>query len=338
MLIKHQALAQHMQKKAYSLYLVIGQDTYLIEEALQQIRQALKKSSDCDEKKLNIQSTEDWKQVMDEANNYSLFADTVLLLIDYDKKTLDAAGKKLLTEYLDQAHARCIIVLRAPNLPARHVSWLTDKDSVLAVAVYGLTEEAMLQWINSQLKAHSLTVPPGAAAMIQQYTQGNMLATAQLIEKLSLLYDPGTVLEMEQVSDHVTQQSDHSLYELMDACLAGRADKAIQILRLAASDKTESTLVLWMFTQEIRLLSQLMNHLQQNLPFKTACTQLKIWPQRQALYQSCIKRLQPEFTKQLLHFCQVIDERIKSNLSNQTWNSLECLALALSLGKLVQTA
>ncbi len=332
MLIKHQAVAQHLQKKTASMYVVIGQDPFLVDEAIQCIKSSIKKNQDCDEKKLSIQSADEWKQVIEEANSYSLFADTVLVTVDYDKKTIDAAGKKILTNYLNATNSRCTLLIRAPNLSAKQIPWLTDHELVLVVVAYSLNQDAMLQWISNQLKTHSFSYDLAIPALIHQYTQGNMLACAQAIEKISLLYDPGSRLTIDQVKEQLTVQCEHSLYELIDACLLGHADKALQILRQAANNKTEAILVLWMLTQEVRILMQLMHHLQNNVPFKTASSQLKIWPQRQGLYQASLKRLNQSVLEQLLRFCQVLDERIKSNMSSQTWNGLESLSVSLALG------
>jgi DNA polymerase-3 subunit delta len=117
---------------------------------------------------------------------------------------------------------------------------------------------------------------------------------------------------------------------LIEACLTGQADKAIHILRQAANNKTEVTLVLWMLTQEIRILLQL--SFRQNTDFKTAYNQLKIWPQRINLYQASIRRLNNPTLEQLLHYCKSIDEQIKSNLNTQVWNALEKLTLSLCIG------
>ena len=44
MQIKHQAVTQQMQKKALPLYVLIGQDTFLLEEAFHGIKSALNKT------------------------------------------------------------------------------------------------------------------------------------------------------------------------------------------------------------------------------------------------------------------------------------------------------
>lgn len=333
MQIKQQMLAQQIQKKIASIYVLTGQEHYLLEESLNTIKSVIKKNHDCDEKIISIHSADDWSTITEEANSYSLFSDTVLLNIFYDKKSIDVTGKKILTEYLKRVNPRCFIIIRAPNVPAKQLQWLYNNEHVVVVVAYPLNIESMKYWIASQLKKNSLNFEQQIPDLIHQYTQGNMLACAQVIEKISLSHPPNSLINSQQTLEHLSDQCDHSLFELVDACLQGQADKAIHILRQAANNKTELTLILWMLTQEVRILLQLTYCVEKQGDFKTACSQLKIWPQRINLYQLGIKRLNNSVLKQLHQYCKSIDEQIKSNLNTQVWNALEQLSLSLCLGE-----
>lgn len=335
MQIKQQMLAQQVQRKIAPLYILVGQDNYLLDESLTTIKSAIKKNHDCDERVLTVQTTEDWQNVCEEANSYSLFSDSVFLNIFYDKKSIDAAGKKILTDYLGSINARCFIVIRAPNVPAKQLQWLTAHEHAVVSVAYPLNAAAMKNWIATELRNKALIYDPQVPEVIHQYTQGNMLACAQVIEKIALTCAANSKISVQQAQEHLSDQCDHNLFELVDACLQGQGDKAIQILRHAASNKTEPTLVLWILTQEVRTIMQLSNLLQQQIDLKSATAQLKIWPQRSMLYQVSCKRLNKEVVQQLHQYCYSIDERIKSNFSTQVWNSLENLALSLCLGQLV---
>ena len=152
------------------------------------------------------------------------------------------------------------------------------------------------------------------------------------MKRFALTNLSNTHISRQQALEQLSDQCDHSPFELIDACLQGQANKTIQILRHAANNKSESTLILWMLTQEVRILLQLAHLIENKLDFKTACAQLKIWPYRTNLYQLSLKRINLSLLKQLHQFCKAIDEQIKSNLSNHVWNSLEQLALSLCLG------
>ncbi|MFJ1267359.1 DNA polymerase III subunit delta [Legionella lytica] len=335
MQIKQQMLAQQVQKKIAPFYMLIGQDTYLLDESLRTIKTAIKKDYECDEKILSIQSADDWNNVLEEANSYSLFSDAILLNIYFDKKSLDANGKKIITNYLNSINTRCFIIIRAPNIPAKQLQWLASHEQAILSVAYALGPANMKGWIAAQLRAHAFNFDPLVPEIIHHYTQGNMLACAQVIEKLVLTYAPTDKISVQQAQEQLSDQCDHDLFELTEACLLGNPAQAIPILRHAANNKTEATLVLWMLTQEVRLLLQLSHLLQQQMDIKTACSQLKIWPQRFNHYQTASKRLNRAELQRLHQYCYQIDERIKSSVNGQIWNALENLALSLCIGKLV---
>lgn len=335
MQIRQQLLAQQVQKKIAPLYIIIGQDNYLLEDSLITIKSAIKKNYNYDEKIISIQSVDDWSIVKEEANSYSLFSETVLLNIFYDKKSIDATGKKILSEYLNSVNSRCFIVIRAPNVPAKQLQWLSSHEQAILTLAYPLNSEAIKSWISVQLKKNSMSYDPQVPELIHQYTQGNMLACSQVVEKIALSCAPNSKVDTQQALEHLSNQCDHDLFELVDACLLGQSDKAIQILRHAANNKTEATLVLWIISQEIRLIMQLSYLMEQKIDAQSACTQLKIWPQRVNLYKACCNRLNKTMLQQLHRYCYSIDERIKSNLNTLVWSSLENAALSLCLGNLI---
>ena len=215
---------------------------------------------------------------------------------------------------------------------------LSSYEQVVVVVAQPLNEAALKQWIDTQLKNHSLQYPPPIVGLIYQYTQGNMAACAQAIEKIALTNAAGSQINEQQVLEHLFNQCEHSLYELIEACLKGQADKAIQILRQAANNKTEATLVLWMLTQEARVLSQLGDLIEQKMDANAACKQLKLWPSRLSLYQSRLRQSEDRVFERLLGYARRIDERIKSNLSEQAWHSLECFCLSFCAGRLIGDA
>jgi len=331
MLIKYQALASNLKNKLHAVYVLIGQEHYLLNDAVYSIKKAWKQQGDSDDKTLHLNTSTDWAMLLEEANSYSLFSELVLLDARFDKKTIDSAGKGVLTQYIEHINTRCLIVLRAPNLQARQLQWLSNHQQVLIVQAAPLTAAALKSWIISQLQTRSIRHEPEVPALIHQYAEGNMLACAQVIERLALISSPQLTLSTSDVMDQLIDQCDYQLYELADACLAANSEKAIHLLRQACLNRTEPTLILWLFTQEIRLLIQLSHKLKQLVAFNTACSQLKIWPQRAKLYQMSLARMPLARLYQLLHRSKELDEKIKSSQNHHIWDLFE--QLVLEMGK-----
>ena len=332
MQINYQALAPHLQKNIKAVYVLVGPDHYLLNDAALSIKKAWRQHGDTDEKILHINTAADWKSLQEEAYSYSLFSELVLLDIRFDKKTIDAAGKSVLSQYLTKTNPRCLIILQASAVPAKQLQWLVNNAHVTVVQVTALTEDALQQWIASQLQIRNIRHASQVPALIHQYSQNNMLACAQIVEKLALIYEDDTVLTIDDVRAQLTDQCDFQLFELADACLSANTEKALHLLRQACNTRGEPTLILWILTQEIRQLIQLSHLLKQGINFSTACSQLRIWPKRTKLYEKTLTRLPLSRLYQLLHDCEKLDERIKTSQGQHIWQAFENLARSLCLG------
>lgn len=330
MLIRYQALESSLKKEQYPVYVLFGQDHYLLNAAALTIKQSWRQQGECDTKIIDISSPSDWSSLLDEANSYSLFSELVLLDVRYGKKTFDSSGQKILQQYLNNVNPRCLLVLQAPNLSAKQLTWLNQQPQVLSVQIFSLTEDRLKNWIVKQLNQLQLQYEKDIPGLIYEHTRGNMLACAQAIEKLSLTADPDKRLTVGNVQLHLSDQCEYQLYELADACLEAHAEKSIHLLRQARHNGTEPTLILWLITQEIRQLIQLTCLQRQSLSLTAACNKLKIWQQKTKLYHQALQRLPLPNLYQLLHTCQQLDEWIKTNQNTQIWDMIEQLILAFT--------
>ncbi len=331
--IKSQAITQTLRSKLHALYILTGQDHYLLNDTAITIKKKWRHRGECDEKTIHLNGPSDWELLLDEANSYSLFTEFVLIDARCDKKSIEAAGKKILQSYMQKINSRCLIILRAPNIPVKQLQPLANNEHTLLVQAYPLSANELQRWITARLQAHDFRHEAQVPALIHRYTQGNMLACAQVIEKLQLTNNKDALLTADMVMEHLSDQCDYQLYELADACLAGRSEKAVHLLRLACQNKTEPTLILWLLSQEVRLLVQL-DQLCKSMPLATACSQLKIWPQSARSYETTLARLPLEKLQALLNACQQLDEQIKSSQSVAIWHGLEKVALALCQGSI----
>ncbi len=332
MLIQHQALSQHLKGKIAPIYVLVGPDSYFIDEQAKAIKQAFKSQHDADVKILSILAADDWKLFIEEANSYTLFASHQLIDLRYDKKTLDSPGKKTLEHYLENVNEQCLVLLRTPNIPAKQLQWLAAKDKVVLVTAYSLPAPALKTWINKQLQRNQFQFDHSVIELIFHNVQGNMLACAQAIEKIDLSHAPGAQLNAKDLLEQLSDQSAFQLYDLTEACLAGQVEKAISVTRKLLLNPAEYSLVLWLLTQEIRTLIQLKD-IEQSAGFSKACEQLRIWKQRTGLYQKASKRLSVKLLQQLLLSAFEIDNAIKSGTGASIKHLFEKVVLLLCRGE-----
>lgn len=329
MQIKHASLPGSLQKKIYPLYLLTGQDHFLLNEAAFQIKQAWQAQGETDHQILHLQTPSDWTLLIEQANSYSLFYERTLIDARYDKKTMEQAGKQALKQYLQHMNERCLVILRAPNLSAKPLQTLISEQHLAFIPIYSLNPAALKHWITERLQHHHLQFEPRVPALIQSFNEGNMLACAQAVDQLALACSHDEILTEALVKHHLIEQCDYQLYELSDACLNADLSKAVRLLRHACNNPTEATLVLWVMTQDIRQLIELSHLCKQSLTLTNACRQLKLWPQRVPLYRAALSRLSLSQLYPLLALCTRLDNQIKATQGKQVWQGFEQLAQAL---------
>lgn len=332
MLLKQTGFNVRLHKALPAVFILTGQEPWQLEQFAGQIKAAWKQhcQDDSEHDILHITAANDWILLEEEANSYSLFSNNRLLDVRYDKKTLDAAGKAFFERYLAQPNPRCLILIRAPELPQKLLTGLAANERIHIMPISPPGSGEVKQWIIARLKALACDFHPDLPALIQQYNEGNLLACAQLLDKLALIAEPGTTLTCDDVQEQLINQCEYTLYELADACLAGDRAKALLLLRQSENNKTEATLVLWLLTQEIRLLLQL---LPGTIPLRDKAAQLKIWSSRVALYQRAVGRYRRDTLQSLLSACCQLDSDIKTGQGRNVWQSFELIALTLCSGK-----
>lgn len=328
MLIKYQALNTIIHKKSFALYILIGTEPYLLNDAAIQIKQALLKQNEFETKLLEINSTAEWADLIQEANSYSLFYEHVLIDARYDKKTIEAKGKELITQYLNDINQRSCIMLRSPMISSKSINWLHQNSNVLIIQVNPLTDALQQQWIETRCKALNIQISRELVHSIHHFTEGNLLATAQLIEKLSIAYPTGIKLTELILNEYLSDERHYDVYQLADACLNGDAKKTLNLLQQAKAQQTEATLVLWILTQEIRRLIQLKKcteHSESSI--EKACEKLSIWSSRIPIYRKATNRFSLAKLYALLTQCNLVDETIKTSKSFMYWNHLDNIAI-----------
>ena len=335
MLIKHAMIDFLPGKKTPSLYFIFGQELFQINNLAEAVISAWydQNDRDVDKKVFPINDSPDWCLLEQEANSYSLFSNTVLIDVRYDKKTLEAAGKNFIEQYLQNSNSRCLIIIRAPNIPLKQVQSFANHQAIHVIQCISPNGASIKQWMVTRLQKITSQYDKQIPAMIYQYTEGNLFAAAQVLDKLALLVEPDEALTLAEVESQLNNQTAYPLFDLADSCLNGDMAKALQLLRQACNSKTEPTLILWLLAQEIRILMQLSDSTTQTQSFMDKARQLKIWSQRIMLYQKAIKRYNTTTLVLLLTFCKKLDLQIKTSQNQQIWQSFELIALSLCTGK-----
>src|SRR5207245_2600015 len=122
-----------------------------------------------------------------------------------------------------------IILIRVPKLSKAETQakWYKTLDQTgCIVTIWPLKQENLLRWIHARFETAGIKVQKESILRIAACTEGNLLATAQVIEKLQLIHGTSpTVISYENVCQALSDQAHYSVFELGDALLAQKPEQ-----------------------------------------------------------------------------------------------------------------
>ncbi|MDX2345707.1 MAG: DNA polymerase III subunit delta [Legionella sp.] len=323
------AFDAHLKNNSFaSIYILTGQDSFLLNNAALAIKKAWRDTQNTDnteteEKRMSLEHANDWHDLVQETQSLSLFYNQLIIDATWNKKTFDAKSKAVLKHYIQNPSTDTLCILRAPLITAKQYSDFNNNPSVILITIQSLNAGAQIHWIKQQLNKQQFTYTDDIPKHIQAYTQGNLHASNQVIERLALTHEPNTKLTLEAVQAQCVDERQYKLYEISGACLDGNPKKALDLTKRARLDHVEPILILWFIAQELRILEKLAAGLSYQA--------LNIYSFRAQQYQRASKRLSRDKIYQLIQQSQVLDTQIKSSNAQQNWRLTEQLILDFSV-------
>lgn len=332
MQLRNEQLASHLQKNLAPIYLLHGDVLLLQQEAHGLIYQTAKERGFTERQIFQIENGFVWENLLTAIHNLSLFAEQQVLDLRFASGQLGENGSKVLQAYAAQPPADKILLINTDKLDARQQksAWFMalEKAGVM-IQFWPITREQLPQWIMQRFAQKGLQVDRQAAQLLAEQSEGNLLACAQEIEKLYLLY--GTArLTINDILNAVSNHARFDVYQLADAALQGDAKRVLKILNGLHAEGCEPTLILWALAREIRTLVNLTYAMSQGIPIDRGLQKEQVWEKRKLLVRKALDRLPAPQLLDLLQTAAQIDKVIKGIAAGNIWNKLERLALRLA--------
>jgi len=289
MKIQLQQLAQNLTEKIAPLYLISGDEFLLVQEACDAVRQhAIAKGFD-ERETFYVESGFNWESFLNSTNNFSLFSGRTLIELHLKSKLTDM-GSKILQNYAQKPAPDKIIVIIADKLDAaqQKTAWFKAIDAHgVVLPIWPIDAAQLPLWINKRLQLAGLKTDGQGIKLLADHAAGNLLAAAQEIEKLRLLYGSGN-LTAEQIVSVITDNARFNVFNLLDTALAGKTALVIRILNNLKTEGVEPTIILWAIARELRSLIDISFALQQGTTSEQALA--KVWSNRKILVKKALVR------------------------------------------------
>ncbi|HUH39500.1 MAG TPA: DNA polymerase III subunit delta [Castellaniella sp.] len=242
---------------------IAGNEILLATEAGDALRAAATRLGCSERTRLVLDARGDWGAALAATQNTSLFGDMRLLEISLPTGKPGRTGGEALQKLAELASGdrlpdvRIVIQLPALDRATQQSKWAQAlRKAAVWVDVPTVGREALPRWIAVRLARQQQDMDAGTLDWVADKVEGNLLAAHQEIQKLALLYPPGRISQ-EQAQIAVLNVARYSLFDLRDAMLEGRPERALPILEGLRAEGEALLLVLWAVGEEIRVLARL---------------------------------------------------------------------------------
>lgn len=324
-------LAAQLARGLAPVYLVSGDEPLLAAEAADAVRARAREAGHDERVVYNVERGFDWTLLHDTGASMSLFAQRRLVEVRLASASPGAEGGAAIQRYAERPPPDVVLLVTCPRIDRKAGSarWIAAIESAgVHVEVRPLTTAALPGWIEKRMRAAGLAPTPGAARLLAERVEGNLLAAAQEVEKLRLLHGEGAIDE-EQVRLAVADSARYDVYQLADAALAGDTARALRVLDGLRAEGVEPPLVLWALTRDVRGLAALV--WERTSRGRSAAAN-DIWWSRRKQIEAAVPRVPLRRAHALLMRAGAVDGIVKGRAENRPrpWEALAGLVTDLA--------
>ena len=314
-------LASHLGQTLSPCYLVSGDETLLVQEALDAIRSAAKERGFATRDLHVANRGFDWAELTTSSSNLSLFSEKKIVELRLPTGKPGREGSACIADLATRQSPDTLFIAVAPKLDRRGggAKWVKALESAgVVLEIWPVNQRELPGWIAERMRQCGLRPDREAIRLVADRVEGNLLAARQEIEKLRLLCGEGPV-SVADVEAAVADSSRFDVYKLVDAAVGGDAPRALRILENVRSEGIEPPIVIWALTRELRTLVSLAEMIQSGTDLSAAMQRSGVWRSRQGLVRNCVSRHRTDDLYRLMKTARRADGAAKGQMAGDPW-------------------
>ena len=316
-------------KNLAAVYFVTGEEPLQLDEVTDVIRKAAKKADYNTREVFPVEAGFEWNELSLAANSLSIFAEKKLIELRMSSSKPGPEGAKVLVNYCQRLPDDTILLITAPKLDKASLKtkWFQSIEQAgVVVQVWPLDGVKLIQWLQRRIQKRGLRIEPDGIKVLAARIEGNLLAAAQEIEKLYVLYGQQSISK-QAVENVVTDSARFDVFKLTDCVLSGRVNRAIKILNGLKAEGVAAPVVLWALAREVRMLLGIKTAISQGENKELVFKNYRLWDKRKQLVNAVLPHMDIKDLQQVLLFSAKADRQIKGRETGDYWETLFSLCL-----------
>ncbi|WP_318374285.1 DNA polymerase III subunit delta [Enterobacter sp.] len=311
-------------------YLLLGNDPLLLQESQDLVRTAAIAQGFDEHHSVTIDVSTDWSALFSLCQAMSLFASRQTLLLQLPDNGPNAAINEQLATLVSLLHDDLLLMVRGNKLTKaqENAAWFTALAERSVMVTCQTPEQAQLpRWVANRAKQNNLQLDDAASQLLCYCYEGNLLALAQALDRLALLWPDGK-LTLPRVEQAVNDAAHFTPFHWVDTLLAGKSKRALHILQQLRLEGCEPVILLRTLQRELLLLVTLKRQ-SASTPLRTLFDKHRVWQNRRAVTSEALNRLSNEQLRHAVHLLSRTELTVKQDYGQSVWAELEGLSLLL---------
>ena len=330
--IKPEQLHSSVSNQMASTYFAFGAEILLVEQSLSTIKAAARENGFTERFRFDIDGNYSWDSMFSLISSPSLFAEKRIIECRLTSGKIGVRGSKALTEIVEALPEDILLIISSGKLEMvqQKSKWFKalDKNGVI-IQHWEVQSNQLVGWITRNMTQLGLDSNIEAANAIAYCTEGNLLATMQEIEKLKIAYPDGKI-NLKEYLDQIDQQSQYSVFGLIDSALLGDTDKVNKIFNSLVDDSIPPVILISSLYREITNLVMMSIELKTNDTLESILNKHRVWQKRKPFISNALKKHSYQKLQKILLKLGRIDRSLKGMDNLNVYDELQNVVISLS--------
>ena len=330
--IKPEQLQNNLSSQLASVYFVFGAEILLVEQSLSLIKESAKANGYSERFRFDIDGNFSWDSIFSLISSPSLFAERRIIECRLTTGKIGVKGSKALTELAESLPDDILLVISSGKLDMaqQKSKWFKALEGIgVVIQHWEVQSNQLVGWISNNMSQLGLNSNNDVANAIAYCTEGNLLATMQEIQKLKIAYPDGNI-DLQEYLNQIDQQSQYSVFGMIDSALQGDSEKVNKIFNSLVEDATPPVILITSLYREIKNLVTMAIELKTNQTIETVLKNHRVWQKRKPLISNALKKHSYQKLQKLLLTLGRIDRSIKGMDNLNVYDELQGVVTSLS--------
>ena len=330
--IKPEQLQNSLSNQLASTYFAFGAEILLVEQSLSMIKGIARENGFKERFRFDIDGNFSWDSIISLISSPSLFAEKRIIECRFTTGKIGVKGSKALTEILETLPDDILLIISSGKLEMaqQKSKWFKtlDKKGII-IQHWEVQSNQLIGWITRNMSQLGLDSNIEVANAIAYCTEGNLLASMQEIQKLKIAYPDGKI-NLREYLNQIDQQSQYSVFGMIDSALQGDTDKVNKVFNSLVDDSTPPVILVSSLYREIKNLVNMSIELKTNQTIESILNNHRVWQKRKPLISNALKKHSYQKLQKLLLRLGRIDRSLKGMDNLDVYDELQNVAIALS--------